>query len=650
MGRILDEIRGPADLKGLNLSQLKELAAEIREELVETVAQTGGHLGPNLGVVELTLALHTVLSTPRDRIVWDVGHQAYVHKLLTGRRDRFRTLRQEGGLSGFTRRSESPHDAFGAGHASTAVAAALGIALARDALGEKFAVVAVVGDGALTGGMAYEGLNNAGMLGTDLVVILNDNEMSIAPNVGAIARYLTRLRLARTTRRAKEDVERILSQIPGLGSPMLRVGERVKDSLKHLILPGTLFEELGFSYYGPLDGHDIPTLQKTLRDGLDRGGPVLLHVVTQKGRGYRPAEEDPATFHGLGPFTPYWKAEKVEPASAVEKPKPPSYSRIFASALTGLARRDPRVVAITAAMPAGTGLTIFQKAFPDRFFDVGIAEQAAVTVAAGMSTLGLRPVVAIYSTFLQRAYDQVIHDVCVQNLPVTFALDRAGIVGDDGPTHHGVFDLAYLRCVPNLVLMAPKDGVELQDMLATALTIEGPAAVRYPKGTCSVPPGTVFDLDREPQVLEVGRSELLRQGTDVALVALGSMVAPALEAAQVLEKEGVSAAVLNARFVKPLDEAMILELARRAGRVVTVEEGTRLGGFGSAVLELLADHEVPARVVRLGVDDQFVEHGTQESLRAQQGLSAEGIAEAARRLVKVVTPPAWRKGAERAPS
>lgn len=650
MGRILETIDGPEVLKGLSLKQLRQLAAEIREELVETVSQTGGHLGPNLGVVELTLALHSVLESPRDRIVWDVGHQAYVHKLLTGRRDRFRTLRQEGGLSGFTRRSESPHDAFGAGHASTAVSAALGMALARDARGETYSVVAVVGDGALTGGMAYEALNNAGTLGTDLVVILNDNEMSIAPNVGAIARYLTRLRLAPGARRAKEDVERLLAQIPGLGEPMLRVGGRMKDSLKYLLLPGTLFEELGFSYYGPLDGHDIPTLQSTLRDAISHGGPVLIHVVTQKGKGYRPAEENPAAYHGLGPFTPYWKAEKVEPASAAERPKPPSYAKIFASTLISMARRDPRVVAITAAMPDGTGLTAFQKAFPDRFFDVGIAEQHAVTMAAGMSTAGLRPVVAIYSTFLQRAYDQVIHDVCVQNLPVTFALDRAGLVGEDGPTHHGVFDVAYLRCIPNLTVMAPKDGAELQAMLATALSLEGPAAIRYPKGTCPLPLGTVLDLDRVPPPLEVGRAELVRSGNDVAILALGTMVGPALEAAQTLEAEGLQAAVLNARFVKPLDEERILELARRVGRLVTVEDGVRMGGFGSAVLELLADHQVPARVVRLGVEDRFVEHGTQASLRAQQGLSADAIAAAARQLVKVVSPPAWRRGAGQAPS
>src|SRR5690606_37481435 len=460
-------------------------------------------LGPNLGVVELTLVLHTVLESPRDRIVWDVGHQAYVHKLVTGRRERFRTLRQEGGLSGFTRRSESPHDPFGAGHASTAVSAALGVGLARDALGETYAVVAVVGDGALTGGMAYEALNNAGTLGTDLVVVLNDNEMSIAPNVGAIARYLTRLRLAPTTRRAKEDVERLLAQIPAVGETMLRMGGRMKESLKHLLLPGTLFEELGFSYYGPLDGHDIATLQTTLRDAIAHGGPVLIHVVTQKGKGYRPAEENPAAYHGLGPFTPYWKAEKVEPAATVERPKPPSFSKVFASSLVALARRDPRVVAITAAMPDGTGLSAFQKAFPDRFFDVGIAEQHAVTMAAGMSTAGLRPVVAIYSTFLQRAYDQVIHDVCIQNLPVTFALDRAGLVGEDGPTHHGVFDVAFLRCIPNLTVMAPKDGPELQAMLATALQLEGPAAIRYPKGSCPLPQGRVLDLERVAEALPV---------------------------------------------------------------------------------------------------------------------------------------------------
>jgi len=650
VGRILETIDGPADLKKLSLSQLYQLAAEIREELVETVSQTGGHLGPNLGVVELTLALHTVLESPRDRIVWDVGHQAYVHKLVTGRRERFRTLRQEGGLSGFTRRSESPHDPFGAGHASTAVSAALGMALARDALGETYAVVAVVGDGALTGGMAYEALNNAGTLGTDLVVVLNDNEMSIAPNVGAIARYLTRLRLAPTTRRAKEDVERLLAQIPAVGETMLRMGGRMKESLKHLLLPGTLFEELGFSYYGPLDGHDIATLQTTLRDAIAHGGPVLIHVVTQKGKGYRPAEENPAAYHGLGPFTPYWKAEKVEPAATVERPKPPSFSKVFASSLVALARRDPRVVAITAAMPDGTGLSAFQKAFPDRFFDVGIAEQHAVTMAAGMSTAGLRPVVAIYSTFLQRAYDQVIHDVCIQNLPVTFALDRAGLVGEDGPTHHGVFDVAFLRCIPNLTVMAPKDGPELQAMLATALQLEGPAAIRYPKGSCPLPQGRVLDLERVAEPLPVGKAELLRPGADVAILALGPLVWPALEAAEALAAEGVQAAVLNVRFVKPLDEEQILALARRTGRVVTVEDGVRMGGLGSAVLELLADHQVPARVARLGVADRFVEHGTQERLREQQGLSAEGIAAAARQLVKVVSPPAWRREAGQTPS
>jgi len=616
----LDGIASPRDLKGLDLDALKQLAQEIREEIVATVSRNGGHLGASLGVVELTLALHSVLDAPRDKIIWDVGHQAYPHKLLTGRREAFKTLRQAGGISGFPRISESEYDAFGVGHAGTSISAALGYALARDRMGERYAVVTVTGDGALTAGMAFEALNHAGHVGTDLVVIINDNEMSISRNVGALSAYLTRLRMDQTLRKARSDIEALLRKIPAIGAPMVRSAERLKQTLINVLTPGALFEALGFSYYGPIDGHNIALLQQVIRDAVRRGGPVVIHAVTEKGRGYRPAEQHPEKLHAMKPA-----ASK----GAAAAPAAPSYSAVVGQTLVELAKADRRVVGITAAMPEGTGLKALAEALPDQFFDVGIAEQHAVTLAAGLACGGMRPVVAIYSTFLQRAYDQVIHDVCLQGLPVTFAVDRAGLVGDDGPTHHGLYDLAYLRTVPNMVIMAPKDENELRHMLKTAVEWPGPAAVRYPRGA-----GLGVPLDPELRPLEIGKAEVLREGDDVAILALGSMVAPAVEAAKRLEADGVRAAVVNARFCKPLDRTLILSLAARTGRIVTVEEHALMGGFGSAVLECLAEAGLAnVRVKRLGVPDRFIEHAKPEEQLAQCGLTPAGIRQAALELV-----------------
>lgn len=621
MANLLDRINSPQDLKALSLAELQELAAEIRARIIETVSKNGGHLGPNLGVVELTLALHTVLDSPRDKLIWDVGHQSYPHKLVTGRRDRFHTLRQYGGISGFPRLCESPHDAFGTAHAGTSISAALGYAIARDRRGEDYAVVAVLGDGAFTAGMAFEALNHAGDLGTALVVVLNDNEMSIAPNVGAVAEYLTRLRTDHTIYRARQDLEALLSRIPAIGTSMVKVAERLTDTLRQLLVPGRLFEELGFSYYGPIDGHNIALLQRVLREAIARRKPVVIHVATEKGRGYKPAEQDPSRLHALKPSS--------EVAAAGTAKKAPSYSQVAADTLIELAREDDRIITITAAMPDGTGLDRFQKVFPDRMLDVGIAEQHAVTLAAGLACGGMKPVVAIYSTFLQRAYDQVIHDVCLQNLDVTFCVDRAGLVGDDGATHHGSFDLAYLRPIPNVVLMAPKDESELRDMVRTALEYPGPAFVRYPRGS-----GRGVPIDRPPQILPLARAETLRTGNDVAIIAVGPWAYNALEAAERLSARGVEATVINARFIKPLDEATILAAAAATRRVVTVEEGVLAGGFGSAVLELIADHGLAdVRVRRLGLPDRFVEHGPIPRLQQDCGLSTEAIVEAALALV-----------------
>jgi 1-deoxy-D-xylulose-5-phosphate synthase len=621
MARLLDSIESPPDVQRLAPDQLKELAAEIRAELLATVPQTGGHLASNLGTVELTIALHRVFDSPTDKLVWDVGHQAYPHKLLTGRARRFHTLRQQHGLAGFLARDESPHDQFGAGHAGTSISAALGMAVARDLAGERHHVVAIIGDGGLTAGMALEALNHVGHSGTRLIVVLNDNQMSIAPNVGALARMFNRLRPGYHW--AKEEAEQVVARLP-LGPLAWEVGKRVKRGVKGAVLPTLLWEELGFTYIGPVDGHDEADVESVLRWVRDNcEGPTLVHLLTVKGKGYEPAEADPVKLHGVAP-----------PASG--PPAAPTYTQVFGQTLARVMRDDRRVVALTAAMPDGTGLTPLFKEFPRRTFDVGICEQHAVTFAAGLATQGLVPVVAIYSTFLQRAYDQVVHDVCVQNIPVVFALDRAGIVGDDGKTHQGVFDLAYLRTLPNMVVAAPRDENELRGLLYTAVQHaargHGPIALRYPRGA-----GLGVPLAPELTEVSIGRGELLRDGRDLAIFALGNMVAPALNASDLLEAQGLSCAVVDARFVKPLDEDLLLEVAARVRGVVTVEEHSLAGGFGSAVLELLAQHGCQVPVQRMGVPDEFVEHGKQSDLRAALYLDAQGIAERAARVVPGVT-------------
>lgn len=622
MKPILPGINGPADIRNLSVDELNRLADEIREFLVTSVSRTGGHLAANLGVVELTLALHFVFDSPVDQIVWDVGHQAYVHKILTGRRDDFATLRQYGGLSGFPKHAESPHDIMDTGHSSTSISAALGLAVARDLSGAKNRVVAVIGDGALTGGVALEALNHAGHYGTDLIVVLNDNEMSIAPNVGAMAGYLARLRSNPALYRFKESIEQLVRRLPKVGNPLANWIGRLKDSLKYLVVPGMLFEELGFAYFGPVDGHNIPGLTKAFQDAIERGGPVLIHVRTVKGKGYAPAQTNPQKFHGTNPFD-------VETGKVMPENGPPSYTRIFGQTLVELAAHDPRLVAITAAMPEGTGLDRFARRYAGRFFDVGIAEQHALSLAAGLARGGMRPVVAVYSSFMQRGYDQIIQDICLQKLPVILALDRAGLVGEDGPTHHGVFDLSFLRTAPGLIIMAPRDENELRHMLNSALHYNGPVAIRYPRGS-----GLGVELDRELQVLEPGRAELLRHGQDVALVAIGAGVTRCLEAADELAREGVSAAVLNARFAAPLDGRAIVDLATKTGNLVTVEENVLPGGFGSAVLELLAGRNVPAHVITLGLPDRFIEQGPRELLIKKYGLDAPAIAGAAREITK----------------
>lgn len=619
---LLEKIDSPKDLKKLTVPELERLAAEIRSVLIKTVSRTGGHLAPNLGVVELTIALHRVFDTPRDKIVWDVGHQSYVHKLLTGRREQFVSLRQHGGLAGFPKREESEHDHFNTGHSSTSVSAALGLALARDLCKEDYHVVAVIGDGALTGGMAFEALNMVGDRKSDVIVILNDNEMSIAENVGAMSTYLTRMRTDPKYYKGKEELENLLRKIPSIGPTVLKAMERVKDSFKYLLVPGMLFEELGFTYLGPIDGHNLGALKKVLWDAKDLTGPVLVHVITKKGKGYKPAEQNPDKFHGCGPF-------EIATGTACKSGGNVSYTEVFGKCLAKLAKDQVRTLAITAAMPDGTGLSHFANEFPHRFFDVGIAEQHAVTMAAGLASQGFKPVVAIYSTFMQRAYDQILHDVCLQKLPVVFALDRAGIVGEDGPTHHGLFDYAYLRHIPNMVVMAPKDENELQHMVQTALDYNGPIALRYPRGA-----GVGVPLDQIPRSLPIGKGEILKEGRDCTVLAVGSMVYPALTAAEELQKEGISATVINCRFIKPLDEELILEQARRTGRLVTIEEHVLQGGFGGAVLELLeAQGLYDIRVKRLGVPDQFVPHGNSDLLRAAYGLNEEGIMETVREMV-----------------
>ncbi|ABB32163.1 deoxyxylulose-5-phosphate synthase [Geobacter metallireducens RCH3] len=624
MTAILDTIESPCDLKGVTQRELAQLAAELREKIITVCARNGGHLAPSLGVVELTLALHRVFDSPADKIIWDVGHQAYAHKLLTGRRDRFATLRTLGGISGFPKRCESSHDAFDTGHTSTSISAALGFAVARDLRGERNKVVAVIGDGSMTGGLAYEGLNNAGHLNKDLVVVLNDNEMSIAENVGALSNFLNRTVTSEFVHTMKKDLEGFLGGLDRIGHGVLKVAKRAEESLKGLFTPGMLFEAFGFEYIGPIDGHDTARLMETFEKVKRFDDAVLIHVLTKKGRGYPPAEEKPALFHGVGPF-------ELETGKVIKgKGGAASYTGVFGEAIRKIAAEDERVIALTAAMPDGTGLTPFAADYPTRFFDVGIAEQHGVTFAAGLAAEGYRPVFAVYSSFLQRAYDQVFHDVCLQNLPVTFAIDRAGVVGSDGPTHHGLFDLAYLRHLPNMVVMAPKDENELQHLLLTAIEHDGPAAVRYPRGN-----GYGVSLDQTCSVLPIGKGEILREGLDGALLAIGSTVYPAREAAEALAAEGIDLAVVNARFVKPLDRDLILSLARTTGRLIIVEENVIQGGFGTAVLELLEEEGINGvKVLRLGYPDRYVEQGEQHELRAQYGLDAPGITARVRTFMK----------------
>lgn len=609
---ILDSISGPSDLKRLDAPELKRLAEEIRQVLIQTVSVTGGHLAPNLGVVELTLGLHRALDCPADKIVWDVGHQAYVHKLVTGRRNDFSTLRTYGGLCGFPKHTESPYDVHDAGHASNSISVALGLAAARDLQGGDETIVAVIGDGSLTGGMAFEALNHAGHLGSRLIIVLNDNEMSIAANVGALSSYLARVRLDRRYRRLRDDVESALAKTK-IGAAVVAAGEAAKDSVKQLLVPGMLFEELGLQYIGPIDGHDVAQVQNAITWAQSADGPVIVHAVTRKGLGYVHAEDRPDDFHGISPFSV--ETGKVNGSGG----GPLSYTETFGRALVAEGEADDRIVAITAAMPAGTGLAHFAERFPDRFFDVGIAEQHAVGLASGLAHGGLVPVVAIYSTFLQRAYDQVIMDAALQDLHIVFCLDRAGLVGEDGPTHHGVFDLTYLRAVPNLMITAPADECELVNMLHTALHADGPVAIRYPRGS-----GRGVALPAEPIVLEAGKAEVRREGTEVAFLAIGRMVEVAEEAAAMLAEGGLSARVVNMRWVKPMDLEAI-SAAAQTELIITVEENTGLGGFGAGVLEALADLGVDVPVLRLSIPDCFVTHGAMSRLFAEVGLTPEAV-------------------------
>ncbi len=614
MHKLLDSINSPRDLDDLSYARLEQLAAEIRQMIIATCAANGGHLAPSLGVVELTLALHRVFRSPKDRIIWDVGHQAYAHKIITGRRERFQTLRRLDGISGFPKRAESPHDIFDVGHSSTSISAALGMAVGRDLQGKRNKVVAVIGDGSMTGGIAFEGLNHAGHLNKDLVVILNDNEMSIAENVGALSNFLSRTITNEFVHKIKKDMESFLEGLDGFGSGALKVAKRAEESLKGIFTPGMLFEAFGFEYIGPIDGHDIVRLQETLEKVRSFDDAVLIHVLTRKGKGYPPAEKNPSLFHGIGQFDQ--ESGKVLKA----KGGGGSYTAIFGDALCRLAAEDDTIVALTAAMPDGTGLTGFARDYPDRFFDVGIAEQHGVTFAAGLAADGLKPVFAVYSSFLQRGYDQLMHDVCLQNLPVVFAIDRAGVVGSDGPTHHGVFDLAYLRHLPNMTVMAPGDENELQHMLCSAIGYGVPTALRYPRGS-----GTGIPLDQLFRHIPRGKGELLREGGDGAILAVGTMVSPALHAAVILAEEGIELAVANARFIKPLDNDLILGLAG-TGHLFTVEENVLQGGFGSAVLELLEENGIyRTTVTRLGYPDRFVEQGEQSELLERYGLTVDGI-------------------------
>jgi 1-deoxy-D-xylulose-5-phosphate synthase len=615
----LPKINSPADLRKLSVAELKIVSNEVREFIIDTISKVGGHLGSGLGTVELAVALHYAFSTPYDKLVWDVGHQAYPHKILTGRRDNFHTIRQLDGISGFLKREESEYDTFGAGHASTAISASLGMAVARDLAEEKYRVVAVVGDGAMTGGMAYEAMNNTGLLKKNLIVVLNDNNMSISPNVWAISNYFTELIANPSYNRLKANVWDITGKFEGVGDRIRRVTARIQEGIKVVITPGILFEALGFRYFGPINGHNVPQLVKIFNDVKDLPGPILVHVNTRKGKGYEPAERDVQALHGVNPF------DKVTGISLKKTEGPPAYTKVFGKAVVELAKQNPKIVGICAAMPDGTGLDQLQLEIPDRFFDVGIAEQHAVTFAAGLATQGYVPIVAIYSTFLQRAFDQIVHDTAIQHLHVVYCLDRGGLVGADGPTHHGVLDLAYLRCVQGMVLMAPKDESELRDMLYTAVEYKGgPIAIRYPRGNgVGVPMKPAFDT------MEIGKGEIVRHGEDVAILAIGNMVYPSLKAAEILADEGIEAEVVNMRFIKPLDGGLIDQICSRFKHIVTVEDHVIDGGFGSAVLEHVAEKNLPELVhVKVhGVPDRFIPHGTPAELFRMVKLDPEGIAE-----------------------
>ncbi len=621
---ILDTIESPEDIKYFNLDQLNALASELREIIVETISKTGGHLAPNLGVVELTLALHYVFNTPNDKIIWDVGHQSYAHKLITGRKKKFDTIRQYKGLSGFPKPSESKYDAFKTGHASTSISAALGMTCAKNLRDEKHKAIAVIGDGAMTAGMAFEALNHAGDLDKDLIVILNDNEMSISPNVGAISSFLSRKLSGKTMRRVKDHLEEKLNALSNVGENILTVLKKSEESFKSFFTPGMLFEAFKFDYIGPIDGHKLDDLIQTLKTVRDTSqGPVLVHVLTTKGKGYEPAENNPGLFHGLGKFC-------IETGDPVKSTGLPTYTKVFGDTIVEMARENSKIVAISAAMVSGTGLTQFAEEFPERFFDVGIAEQHAVTFAGGLASEGKRPVVAIYSSFFQRALDQIIHDICLPNLPVTLAIDRAGVVGDDGPTHHGVFDLSFLRYIPNMVVMAPKDEEELRHMLFTAVEYDGPCAVRYPRGC-----GVGVELSDNLKRLEIGKGEILVEGNDILLLPVGNRVQSALEAARSLKEKGVDAAVINPRFIKPLDAELICHWAEKTGKVLTVEDNVQQSGFGSAVLELLSTRKLyNIKTSRLGYQDQFIEQGPQDILLHDNQLDAPAIINAAMELMQ----------------
>lgn len=632
MHSILERIQSPRDLKSLSIPQLEKLASEMRQEIISVVSGTGGHLGASLGAIEITLALHAVLHAPRDQIVWDVGHQAYGHKLLTGRLERFPSIRQENGLSGFPVRAESPYDTFGVAHASTALGAALGMAVARDLRGEDFRVVAVVGDGGMTGGVAYEAINNIGHLGKDVLVVLNDNEMSISKNVGAISRYLTHVTTSRVYTKFEAELWDLLGKLPA-GDKAQLLASRVKEGMKNIVAPGMLFEELGLRYFGPFDGHDISVMIDVLRHVSNLKGPILVHAVTTKGKGYSFAEEAQEVYHGLGSF------DKVTGKLKPTAPGPPAYTKVFGETLVELGARDPRLVAVTAAMPSGTGTKMFGEKFPDRFFDVGIAEQAAVLLGCGLATHGMKPVVAVYSTFLQRAYDQLVHDAALQNLNVVFVLDRAGLVGEDGPTHGGVFDIAYMRTIPSFVLMAPADEDELRHMLYTALRYDaGPIALRFPRGA-----GAGVPLSSKLQELPIGRGHVARAGEDVALVGYGAAVQWCILAADQLREDGIECTVVNARFAKPLDEALLSNVIRRHRLVLTVEEHQLMGGFGAAVLEFCETGRLDAsRICRLGIPDRFIAHASRDRQLEMLGLSPAGIVRRVREELGIQKMPATR--------